>query len=244
METFIQGVKQTIKYWWIFLLVGIVLIISGIGVFMTPLESYLFLSILFSINILFDGIGNIVFALSNRKQLKSWGWTLASGILGAILGVGLFIYPGLSLTILPLFLGFWVFYRSGTFIGSALELRRMEEKGWGWLLAIGVLASFMGFAIILNPVIGAASIIAFTGIALILLGIGSIMLSLKLKRMQLGGEEIIHQTADKLNRMYLALQEYAEKEPQDVQVFLQGLRDDIKKLHGEVQEAKNAEAMN
>lgn len=73
MKNLGTDMERTIKDWWILLIMGILFVISGISVFSTPLESYIFLSILFSVVILSDGIGNAVFAISNREVLKSWG---------------------------------------------------------------------------------------------------------------------------------------------------------------------------
>lgn len=72
-----KKVKIAIDYWYIPLLVGLLFVGIGIWSFITPLAAYLTLALLFSISFLVSGIFDIIFALSNRKKIDNWGWTLA-----------------------------------------------------------------------------------------------------------------------------------------------------------------------
>jgi uncharacterized membrane protein HdeD (DUF308 family) len=69
-----SSLESSIKNWWISLLMGVLFLFAGFWVFRTPMESYLTLSIVFSAFILVTGIFEIVFALSNRNEMQSWGW--------------------------------------------------------------------------------------------------------------------------------------------------------------------------
>lgn len=234
MENLIQDIRSTVKNWWIFLIIGILFIISAISVFSTPLESFLFLSVLFSMITLFDGIGNVMFAISNRKTLKSWGWTLVSGIVGTIFGLGLVMYPSIPMTLLPLFFGFWTLYRGGTMIGSSMELRSMGASNWGWLTLLGVLTCLLGLAIVINPLFGVASIIICTALGLIFLGAGSIFFSLQLKKLTLGGEDATAHAEEKLNEINKLIQEfsdrnYASRSEEEVHTFFKKLREEVQK---------------
>src|SRR5476649_1728441 len=131
--TILETIQSDIKNWWLFILKGLVFIGAGIYVFCSPLASYIGLSVLFSMVIIISGIGQIFFASVN-STMKGWGWSLISGILDLIIGIYLFSYPLITMTTLPLFLGFWLLFRSFYLMGIAFELRSYGVSSWAGLL--------------------------------------------------------------------------------------------------------------
>src|ERR1700733_13967652 len=107
-----KRVKKAVDYWYLLLLVGLLFIGIGIWCFITPIGAYLTLALIFSVSFLASGLFEIVFAISNRKNIDNWGWTLASGIIGLIIGFLLVTNPLLSISLLPLYVGFVVLFRS------------------------------------------------------------------------------------------------------------------------------------
>lgn len=186
----LKTVKNTVKYWYLPLIAGILFIIVGIWIFATPLESYLTLAILFSISFLVSGVLDIIFAISNRKELDNWGWTLALGIVSTILGCILIIHPELSITTLPLFIGFVVLFRSISAIGFSLDIKRYGVFDWGYILAIGIIGTILGIILLINPFIAGVSLVVFTGLAFICLGIYGIFISVKLRKIKKMPEKI------------------------------------------------------
>ena len=147
----LENVKSVIKNWWILLIVGILLIIGSIYIYSTPEDSYLTLAVFFALVILLDGIGSIVFSLSNRDVLDNWGWRLAGGILSALIGLGLFMHPDLSMVILPLYVGFWVLIKGIVIIGTAFDLKSLGIDQWGWTLFFGIMNLIFGLMMVLTP---------------------------------------------------------------------------------------------
>jgi uncharacterized membrane protein HdeD (DUF308 family) len=180
----IESVKDTIKHWYLPLILGILFIIVGILAIITPEATYLSLALLFSLTFLFVGILEIVFSISHRKQLDGWGWSLASGILSSIIGVLLIIYPQVSIITLPLFVGFVVLFHSIMSIAWSIELKKYKVSNWGWLLFAGILGAIFSFLLMLNPVIAGLTIAIWTGIALITIGIFHIHFSIELKKLK------------------------------------------------------------
>ena len=80
-QTLFKEIKEAVKYWWLLLLTGLILVAVGVWVFASPATAYLSLSILFGASILIIGFLETVFAISARKSIAGWGWTLASGVL-------------------------------------------------------------------------------------------------------------------------------------------------------------------
>jgi uncharacterized membrane protein HdeD (DUF308 family) len=179
----LKTVKTAVKYWWISLLSGIFFVIVGIWVFKTPLESYLALAILFSVTFFVSGIFEIVYAVSNRSQLEGWGWALTGGIIDLILGFILMSNPGITIAVLPLFVGFAVLFRSVMAMGAAFDLKSYGSKDWGWMLLIAILGLLFSFMLLWNPIFAGATIIVWTGLAFISIGIFRIMLSLRLRKL-------------------------------------------------------------
>ncbi len=183
-QSFLKTIRESVNYWWLILLSGVLLIIVGIWVIASPIASYLSLSLLFAWGILLTGIFEIIFAVSNRKGMDSWGWTLASGILDLVIGFYLLSYPAITITVLPFILGFWLLYRGGAAIGSAFDMKSYGDRNWGWFLFLGIAIIFFGLMVLVNPVFGAANIIIWTASAFIFAGIFRIYLSLKLRRLK------------------------------------------------------------
>ena len=99
METVFNEIQHSVKNWWASLLLGIVYIIVALWLMFAPLSSYVALSIVFSISMLISGILEILFAVSNRKGVPSWGWYIVGGIIDVILGIYLIAYPMVSISL-------------------------------------------------------------------------------------------------------------------------------------------------
>jgi uncharacterized membrane protein HdeD (DUF308 family) len=184
METeIIKTTKNATKHWYLSLILGILFIGVGIWVFMTPVSSYLTLSILFSVTIFVSGIFEIVYSISNRKEMDNWGWVLTGGIIDLLFGLWLMASPLLSIAILPFVVGFMLMFRSMMAIGFAFDLKDFPDSGWGWLLALGILGLLFSFVLFWNPAFGGLTLVIWTGCAFITLGIFRIILSFKLKHL-------------------------------------------------------------
>lgn len=211
----VREVKRTVKNWWLFTILGVLLTAGGIYVAAQPAASYVTLAIFFSALVFVNGIFDLVFSISNRKVLKGWGWYLAGGILEVLAGIGMMIYPQISLAILPFVLGFWLMFGGISTIASSVELRNYRVKGWGWMLALGILLSIVSFIIIANPVIGAGAVVGFTSVAIIAYGISYIVFSFQLKRIKDTAKDIkktfINGLGELKNEVIAAVAEEARK---------------------------------
>ena len=186
----IKTLKNATKYWYLSLILGVLFIITGILVLRTPLESYLTLSILFSVTFFVNGIFEIVYSISNRRQLDNWGWVLAGGVVDLLFGLWLMSSPLVSITILPFVVGFMLMFRSFAAIGFAVDLKSFGVKEWGWLLALGILGMLFSFVLLWNPMIAGFTIVMWTALAFLTIGVFKIFLSFKLKQLNTISEEL------------------------------------------------------
>jgi len=184
METeIIKRTKNVTKHWYLSLILGILFICVGIWVLRTPLESYLTLSILFSVTVFISGISEIIYSVANRKGMENWGWILAGGIIDLLLGIWLISSPLLSIAVLPFIVGFMLMFRSMIAMGLAFDIKNFAASGWGWLLSLGILGLLFSFVLLWNPLFAGLTIVIWTGCAFITIGIFRVILSFKLNHL-------------------------------------------------------------
>ena len=185
-------INKTINHWYIPLVVGIIFIATGIYTFVSPLESYAALAILFSISFIISGASEIAFSLLNKEVLNNWGWFLVLGILTLIVGVLLFVNPAVSQATLLFYVGFLVLFRSISAVSHSFELKEYGFSNWGYLTAIAVIGIVFSFILLSyyliillsNPVLGGMTVVIWTGLALITSGCYSAYLAFKLKKLK------------------------------------------------------------
>lgn len=187
MKTVFETINQSIKNWWMSLLLGILYIGVALSLMFAPLGSYIALSVVFSISMLVTGILEILFALSNRKQASSWGWYLAGGVIDLILGIYLVAYPLVTMEIIPFIIAFWLMFRGFSATGYAMDLKRYGTHQWSWYLAFGIFAILCSLLILWQPAVGALYIVYMTSFTFLIIGFFRVMLSFELKSLHKKG---------------------------------------------------------
>lgn len=210
-ETFLKFVKNSVKHWYLPLIVGVLFVGVGIYMFTTPLESYVTLSVVFSLLFIFSGLSDIIFSISNRDELEGWGWTLTGGIFNLIIGVILIMHPGISILTLPIYVGFIVLFKSIMAISSSLELKKYGVLDWGNLMAIGLLGVIFSILLLWNPMFAGLSVVVWTALAFIVFGIFNIYFSIKLKKLKDVPEKVSSELKDKLHKVQSEIEHAIKK---------------------------------
>jgi len=179
--TIFPVVGRNVRYWWIFLLRGLLFVIAGVFTFRYPFESYVTLSIFFGVTMLFTGILELIFTLSTPK-INGWGWRLAGSLIDLILGIILILDIGISMAVLPFLVSFWFLFRGITLLSFSGVVRNGGSTAW--MIIGGILLIFFAILIMINPVLGALTIVTWTGLAFIVAGIFNIILTIQLKKAQ------------------------------------------------------------
>ena len=198
MTTFFQTITRSVKHWYIPLIIGIILIAAGIYVFMVPLETYLTLSVLFSISFIIIGLLDIFFSIRNHKILQGWGWYLVGGLLSMAGGIILSIYPGISIVILPFVVGFTLLFFSFLLMGFSFEMKSLRILNWGNAAILSVLGVIFSFMLIVRPLMSGISLVTVTGITFIITGVSSIVLSFNLRKVKKMPEKLSSELKDKI----------------------------------------------
>lgn len=184
MSSIISKVSGTVKNWWVFLIMGILLVISAYWMFTTPVESFIGLASLFSALIFVSGIFSVFFALTNKEDIDNFGLYLAGGIFDIIIGFILLKYPGLTIVLFSMFIGFWLLFRGFNMISVSFKIKSIGDSNWGWILLFGILIVIFAMMSIINPLIGASYLVYTLAFTLLLFGFANIALSFRLRKVK------------------------------------------------------------
>lgn len=183
LHALLESSKQAIRYWWLLLAVGLLLLAVGILIFLFPARSYLELSMLLGWVILLAGILEVVLSATNRHFITGRGWMLAGGIIEMILGLVLIFNVALAATMLPLLLGFWLLMRAFSTIGLGSDMRTLEISGAGWTILMGILLLICSLWILFQPVgVGTSAVIVWVGITMLFAGAAACTLAMQLRQ--------------------------------------------------------------
>lgn len=180
-HSFFKTIRNSVKHWYIPLIIGILLILLGFYTISTPLASFLALTLLFSWSFIISGVLEIVFALQNKDEIEGWGWYLTGGILYTLFGILLFSNPLLSAATLSFIVGFYVMFRSIQLMSFSFDLKNYGNKNWGWMTAWAVLGLIFSFILIWNPAFAGLSLVIWTGLAITAIGFSACFLAFQLK---------------------------------------------------------------
>lgn len=198
MASFLKTVRNTVKYWYIPAIVGLLFIILGGYLLSVPGATYFSLVLLFTLSFLFSGILEIVFSIENRKELEGWGWYLAGGIFALLIGILLLARPDIAATTLPFFVGFSLLFRSIQGLGFAFELKNYGILRWGNLAILSVIGIVLSFILIADPIFTGISLVLITALSFIFAGIYAIVLSFQLRRLKTLPRKVNQELKDKI----------------------------------------------
>lgn len=181
-ENLAARAARAIRHWWLLMLAGLLAIAAGICVFVFPVESYVTLSILFGILMLITGAVQLIVASTSGNYLMMRGYIIVGGVLDVILGIFLCVYPGISLFLLPIMMGFWLMYHSFMIIALGGDMSTFRIQGNGMMILGGVLLLLLSIFVLVDPFsVGVVTVLTVAGAGLILLGILMCSVSVALK---------------------------------------------------------------
>ena len=207
MEYLLKSFTKTVKHWYFQLILGVLFIICGLYVFVSPAETYLTLALLFALSFLVWGLSDVFFSIDNRKSLRSWGWYFVGGLVSLLMGFYLLIHPVVSMEVLPFVVGFMLLFRSFELLGFAFEVKEAGVLNWGNLAIASVLGIIVSFVLLAWPVFTGVWLVVLTGLAFIFTGIASIILSLNLKRLKAWGDKLSGDLKDRIEKLNSEIKE-------------------------------------
>ena len=181
-ENLAARAARAIRHWWLLMIAGLLAIAAGICVFVFPVESYVTLSILFGILMLITGAVQLIIASTSGNYLMMRGYIIVGGVLDVILGIFLCVYPGISLFLLPIMMGFWLMYHSFMIIALGGDMSTFKISGNGMMILGGILLLLLSIFVLVDPFsVGVVTVLTVAGVGLILLGVLMCAISVVLK---------------------------------------------------------------
>ena len=159
----------------LWLIFGILLIISGIATMFNPAETILVLAYTIGFLTLFSGISTIVYFFSIRHASGS-SLILLDGIISTICGIIIISNLAISGAFIPYMVAFFVIVRGVVSISSSIELKKHGYNQWGFAMLSGILTLIVGIILTFNPILGAIYVSVVLGLCLILYGIITLQL--------------------------------------------------------------------
>jgi uncharacterized membrane protein HdeD (DUF308 family) len=170
--------------WWLVLVEGIVVALLGLILLVAPGASLVFLVWLLGIYLLIAGIFRIIGIFLDSS---SWGWKLAAGILCLIAGLAILSNPLWSTTVastwLVILVGFLVMLQGGAGLIVAFQ-----GGGWG-MGALSVLGILLGLFLVINPLIGVATLTLILAIFMLIGGVGAVFQAFRMRRDAAAGQQ-------------------------------------------------------
>lgn len=166
-------------YAWLLLAAGLVLIGLGVWVFLSPIISYRYISIVFIILALTAGVFEISFSLFSRKMIPDWPSFVLGGVLDIAIAGYVFFNPWLLMVLLPPFMGGMLLVKLIIIIQNTVSIWRRKPVNW-WLVMVAIIS--IGFVLQLllrNNSIEMTDLMALTGVGFILAGVFRIYLFAK-----------------------------------------------------------------
>jgi uncharacterized membrane protein HdeD (DUF308 family) len=163
--------------WWLVLVEGIVVALLGLVLLVAPGASLVFLVWLLGIYLVIAGIFRIVGIFLDAS---SWGWQLAAGILCLVAGLAILSNPLWSTTLastwLVILVGFLAMLQ-----GAAGLIVALQGGGWG-MGALSVLGILLGLFLVINPLIGVATLTLILAIVMLIGGVGAVVQAFRMMR--------------------------------------------------------------
>ncbi|WP_295159729.1 HdeD family acid-resistance protein [uncultured Brachyspira sp.] len=159
----------------LWLIFGILLIISGIATMFNPAETVLMIAYIIGLLAIFSGISSIFYFFSMRHKSGST-LILLDGIVSAVCGIIIVSNLKISGAFIPYMAAFFVIVRGVVAISSSIELKKFGYNQWGLSMISGILTLIAGVILTFNPILGTIYVSIILGLGLIFYGIITLQL--------------------------------------------------------------------
>ena len=154
---------------------GILLIAAGIYCLCNEDVAVLSAGLMLGIFMLAAGIAEIVVFAGTSGGLIGSGWLLLDGVLTVIMSLFLLFNQWFTLLSLPFIFTVWLMFSGISRFVSAFDLHALGVRGWGWVLAVGILLMVAGFICMMDPWVSAAAVGVTVGLVFLLESISAIV---------------------------------------------------------------------
>ena len=192
MTVDVSGTVEIARWWWTFILRGVLAVAFGVLAFLAPSLGIGVLVGLFAAWALFDGVTGLWEGIRSRGRDRSWWLSVLEGLAGIIAGVLALVFPLFAAEVLVYLIAAWAIVTGIFQIVAAIRLRE-QIKGEFWLGLAGVASILYGAILFLYPRAGALAIVWLIGGFAIVFGAFLLVLGWRLRGIhELGKVDAAH----------------------------------------------------
>ncbi len=168
------------RWWWTFIVRGVLAILFGVLAFFAPTYGIAILVGLFAAWAIIDGVGNLVAGIRTRGQDRSWWLEVLEGLVSVAAGVIAILLPAAAAQVLVLILAAWAVLTGAIEIVMAIRLRRVIDNEV-WMALAGAASIVFGIVLVLFPAAGVLSLVWLIGSFAIAFGAFLVILGWRLR---------------------------------------------------------------
>jgi uncharacterized membrane protein HdeD (DUF308 family) len=180
MAMHMRATVELARWWWTFILRGLLAIAFGVLVFVSPGMGIAVLVGLFAAWALIDGAALLIAGFQTRASDRNWWLAILEGLAGVAAAVIALIAPTYAATVLVLLIAAWAIVTGVIEIVAAVRLRE-QIRGELWLGLAGLLSVLVGIGMFFFPAAGALSILWLIGAFAVVFGIFLVGLGWRLR---------------------------------------------------------------
>jgi len=177
------SVSETVelsRWWWTFILRGLLAIAFGILAFLAPVWGVAILVALFGAWALIDGVTSVWTGIRTRNVDRNWWLEILEGLVSVAVGVIAFAIPAFAAEVLVILIAVWAIVTGVFQIWAAIRLRE-RIRGEFWLGLAGVASILFGVILLVFPAAGALALVWLIGSGAIAIGVFFTILGWRLR---------------------------------------------------------------
>jgi uncharacterized membrane protein HdeD (DUF308 family) len=173
--------REVTGNWWAIGLRAAAALLLGIIAFTMPVATLAAVVTLFGVYAIIDGLFAIAAAVRGVRQHERWGWMLAEGIVGVVVGAIALFMPAIGALALTWLVAGWALATGLLAIAAAVRLRKIMTGEW--LLALtGVLSVVLALFVAVFPGVGVILLVTWIGAYAFVYGIITLALAVRVKQ--------------------------------------------------------------
>jgi uncharacterized membrane protein HdeD (DUF308 family) len=164
--------------WWTVGLRGILGILFGLILLLTPGLALEVFVILFAAYMLVDGVFAIAAGIKAARNGERWGLLILEGIVDLAAGLVAVLWPAITMVALIWIVAIWAIVTGALMLGAAFSLN-LDHGRW-WLALGGIASIIFGILLVIEPLIGAVVLTMWIGAYALVFGIFLLILAFQL----------------------------------------------------------------
>ncbi len=180
------GVREVTANWWWFLILGVLW--TGLGMFVLSYRvgSLAVVAALVGVAFLFGGIAQLVVA----SRVQSWRWLfIVVGILAVAAGIGTFVWPGVTLYVVSIFVAWYLIVFGIVHLIGALAGPKLS---WWWTgLLLGIAELVLGVWAVHSWQRSLITLVTLVGVWAIVHGVNEIFAAFSVRQIGRQAEQLV-----------------------------------------------------